>query len=315
MLARIVQPEGNLTGESLREAAYPLATARGSSFPAWRQLLFLGLPFLQLSGHQGWATEAAPLLGAGVTAVPPGEAAEARSDWLAAAVGMHRGLKAAAGAAVDTPPLLGEGEAAVLSGGSAEARGELRAAAVEVLNVLGDASAAADESPPLLGEGEAAVLSGGSAEARGGLRAAAVEVRNVLGDASAAAGESPPLLGAGEAAVEVRDVLGDASVAAEESPPLLGAGLEATDVVLQTADPTRGFTDASSWTSSSHVSQRTPDARRMWPTFALRSVSAIGARCGRGLAPPAMTLGSKRLWSYYLSPMCNPLHVADRSSV
>eukprot|EP00964_Phaeocystis_antarctica_P134017 scaffold98252_cov36-Phaeocystis_antarctica.AAC.3 len=144
MLARIVQPEGNLTGESLREAAYPLATARGSSFPAWRQLLFLGLPFLQLSGHQGWATEAAPLLGAGVTAVPPGEAAEARSDWLAAAVGMHRGLKAAAGAAVDTPPLLGEGEAAVLSGGSAEARARLRAAAVEVRNVLGDASAAAD---------------------------------------------------------------------------------------------------------------------------------------------------------------------------
>ena len=219
MLARIVQPEGNLTGESLREAAYPLATARGSSFPAWRQLLFLGLPFLQLSGHQGWATEAAPLLGAGVTAVPPGEAAEARSDWLAAAVGMHRGPKAAAGAAVDTPPLLGEGQAAVLSGESAEARGELRASAVEV--------------------------------------------RIVLGDASAAAGESPPLLGAGEAAVEVRDVLGDASVAAEESPPLLGAGLEATDVVLQTADPTRGFTDASSWTSSSHVSQRTPDARRM----------------------------------------------------
>ena len=192
MLARIVQPEGNLTGESLREAAYPLATARGSSFPAWRQLLFLGLPFLQLSGHQGWATEAAPLLGAGVTAVPPGEAAEARSDWLAAAVGMHRGLKAAAGAAVDTPPLLGEGEAAVLSGGSAEARARLRAAAVEVRNVLGDASAAADESPPLL-----------------------------------------------------------------------GAGFKASDVVLQTADPTRGFTDASSWTSSSHVSQRTPDARRM----------------------------------------------------
>ena len=192
MLARIVQPEGNLTGESLREAAYPLATARGSSFPAWRQLLFLGLPFLQLSGHQGWATEAAPLLGAGVTAVPPGEAAEARSDWLAAAVGMHRGLKAAAGAAVDTPPLLGAGEAAVLSGGSAEARARLRAAAVEVRNVLGDASAAADESPPLL-----------------------------------------------------------------------GAGFKASDVVLQTADPTRGFTDASSWTSSSHVSQRTPDARRM----------------------------------------------------
>ena len=192
MLARIVQPEGNLTGESLREAAYPLATARGSSFPAWRQLLFLGLPFLQLSGHQGWATEAAPLLGAGVTAVPPGEAAEARSDWLAAAVGMHRGLKAAAGAAVDTPPLLGEGEAAVLSGGSAEARARLRAAAVEVRNMLGDASAAADESPPLL-----------------------------------------------------------------------GAGFKASDVVLQTADPTRGFTDASSWTSSSHVSQRTPDARRM----------------------------------------------------
>ena len=236
MLARIVQPEGNLTGESLREAAYPLATARGSSFPAWRQLLFLGLPFLQLSGHQGWATEAAPLLGAGVTAVPPGEAAEARSDWLAAAVGMHRGLKAAAGAAVDTPPLLGEGEAAVLSGGSAEARARLRAAAVEVRNVLGDASAAADESPPLLGEGEAAVLSGGSAEARARLRAAAVEVRNVLGDASAAA---------------------------DESPPLLGAGFKASDVVLQTADPTRGFTDASSWTSSSHVSQRTPDARRM----------------------------------------------------
>ena len=192
MLARIVQPEGNLTGESLREAAYPLATARGSSFPAWRQLLFLGLPFLQLSGHQGWATEAAPLLGAGVTAVPPGEAAEARSDWLAAAVGMHRGLKAAAGAAVDTPPLLGAGEAAVLSGGSAEARARLRAAAVEVRNMLGDASAAADESPPLL-----------------------------------------------------------------------GAGFKASDVVLQTADPTRGFTDASSWTSSSHVSQRTPDARRM----------------------------------------------------
>ena len=280
MLARIVQPEGNLTGESLREAAYPLATARGSSFPAWRQLLFLGLPFLQLSGHQGWATEAAPLLGAGVTAVPPGEAAEARSDWLAAAVGMHRGLKAAAGAAVDTPPLLGAGEAAVLSGGSAEARARLRAAAVEVRNVLGDASAAADESPPLLGEGEAAVLSGGSAEARARLRAAAVEVRNVLGDASAAADESPPLLGEGEAAVlsggsaeararlraaavEVRNVLGDASAAADESPPLLGAGFKASDVVLQTADPTRGFTDASSWTSSSHVSQRTPDARRM----------------------------------------------------
>ena len=56
MLARIVQPEGNLTGGSLRDAANPFSTARGSSFLAWRRLLCLGLPFLLLGGREGWAS-------------------------------------------------------------------------------------------------------------------------------------------------------------------------------------------------------------------------------------------------------------------